>query len=321
MTIIAGGNRIEPPPNLNPRDLWAGGLEPVGPLVPEDDVRFLLVHHTATPNGYGAEGVGALLRSIFGYHTGTKGWPDIAYNFMVDAHGEIWETRAGSIAGPIRGDATGGSQGHAVLCCFLGDHTIEPPTPAAIEAMTALLAWQADRYAIDLADGSLVDFVSRGSGRWPEGSPVTTEPIAGHRDMSHTECPGDAVYDLIDSVLRPDARARLEAAEPVPTTAEAPTTTTEIPTTTEATTTSTPSTSGTAPISTTGRIDATGSIIIEPQSTGGRSRSAANRARPVIVGTGATLVTGTLGALIWLRRRRSGSLSSTETSLDDDHMD
>ncbi len=54
-------------------------------------------------------------------HTGPdKGWPDIAYNFMVDRFGQIFEARAGSLAGPVAGSATGGNQGFSQLCCFLG---------------------------------------------------------------------------------------------------------------------------------------------------------------------------------------------------------
>ncbi|MGL5248070.1 MAG: hypothetical protein ACRC8U_07735, partial [Brooklawnia sp.] len=47
---------LEPPP-IHPRDDWAQGLQPVGPLSVEapEDVRFLLVHHSATPNGDSAE--------------------------------------------------------------------------------------------------------------------------------------------------------------------------------------------------------------------------------------------------------------------------
>lgn len=196
-----------PRPPIMPRAEWAGSLEPVGALRAEDDVRFLLVHHTETPNTDPPGATAARLRGIFGYHTRDKGWPDIAYNFLVDRHGRIWEGRSGSLAGPVRGDATGGSQGHALLCCFIGDHTTTPPTPAAQTAMTRLLAWLADRHDIALDPGTTVRFTSRGSNRWPAGARVVTTPIAGHRDMSLSECPGDAAYPLIRSTFTPAAAA------------------------------------------------------------------------------------------------------------------
>lgn len=198
-----------PQPSIHPREEWARGLEPTGPLSREraEDVRFLLVHHTQTPNGYRRDAVPARLRSIFDYHTGTKVWPDVAYNFFVDAHGGIWEGRQGSLDGPVKGDATGGSQGFAQLCCFIGDHTSSPPTLEAQAAMSSLLAWSAGRYDVDLHAGRTITFVSRGSNRWPRGSRVTTTPIAAHRDMSLTECPGDAAYPPVQTAILTSAQS------------------------------------------------------------------------------------------------------------------
>lgn len=207
-----------PKPTIRPRSDWAGDRGPTGPLTEEaaGDVKFLLVHHTETPNGYAADAVARQLRGMFEFHTGKeKGWPDIAYNFLVDAHGGIWEGRAGSVDGPVKGSATGGSQGFAQLCCFIGNHTSEPPTEAAQQAMSALLAWLAGRYGIDLSAGPTITFVSRGSNKWPAGATVTTDPIAGHRDMSQTECPGDACYPLVRGALLTGAQA-LAGAAPAP---------------------------------------------------------------------------------------------------------
>ncbi|MBB3082148.1 N-acetylmuramoyl-L-alanine amidase [Geodermatophilus sabuli] len=209
---------------VRPREDWAQGLAPTGPLASEQpgDVRFLLVHHTASGNGYGPEAVAGQIRSFYGLHTGpTKNWPDVAYNFFVDRHGGIWEGRAGSLAGPVQPDATGGSQGFAQLCCFIGDHTTEPPTAEARGAMVALLAALADVYGIDTTPGATTSFVSRGSNRWPVGTPVTAATISGHRDMSLTACPGDAAYPLVRDVFPTEVSA-LRAARSAPPPAPAP---------------------------------------------------------------------------------------------------
>lgn len=200
-----------PQPAIHPRADWARGLAPVSGLSreAEGDVRFLIVHHSESPNTDTVDAIPGRLRSFFGFHTGTKKWPDVAYNFFVDPFGGIWEGRTGSLAGPVRGDATGGSQGYAQLCCFVGDHGTRVPTDAAMTAMTGLLAWLADRYRIDLGAGRTIRFTSRGSNRWPKGAEVVTDPIVGHRDMSQTACPGDALYPLVRSRLLPDAQALL----------------------------------------------------------------------------------------------------------------
>lgn len=136
----------------------------------------------------------------------------MAYNFFVDRFGGLWEGRQGSLTQPVKGDATGGSQGYALLCCFIGDHRVEPPPRPAEEAMVILLTWLADQYGIDTSPGATATFVSRGSSRWPVGASVTTRTIAGHRDMSLTECPGDAGYELVGRLPELISAARPQAA-------------------------------------------------------------------------------------------------------------
>ena len=75
-----------------------------------------------------------------------------------------------------------------------------------MESLVKVLAWLSDRDHIDISPGATTSFVSRGSQRWPAGTPVTTSTIAGHRDMSFTECPGDALYPLL-----PELRTRVIA--------------------------------------------------------------------------------------------------------------
>jgi hypothetical protein len=214
-----------PQDGVHPRATWGADLPPTGLLEAEaaDDVRFLIVHHTATPNSYEPGGVPDLLRGFYRHHTTVKGWPDVAYNFFVDRFGGVWEGRAGSIDAPIKGDATGGSQGFALLCALVGDHRTEPPTPAAQAAMAALLAHLAGRYDIDPTGTTA--FTSRGSNRWPEGTQVTTPTIVGHRDMSLTECPGDAAQALVIGDLPAHVAALLRAPStsvPEPTRTPAP---------------------------------------------------------------------------------------------------
>ncbi|MEM7337760.1 MAG: peptidoglycan recognition family protein [Actinomycetota bacterium] len=220
-----------PMPTINPRSAWAGDLAPTGPLDAEDDVRFLLVHHTASTNDYGPDEVADQIRGFYRFHTGPeKQWPDVAYNFFVDRYGGIWEARAGSIDGAVRGSATGGSQGFALLCSLIGDHAAAPVTNEARTSLVALLAWLADRHAIDTTPGATTSFVSRGSSRWPAGAEVEARTISGHREMSTTSCPGDFAFDLLaDAIPSEVTELRVAAATAVATTE---TTTTEATTST-----------------------------------------------------------------------------------------
>lgn len=277
---------------VHPREDWADGRAATGPLRVEadGDVRFLLVHHSASSNAYDAADVPGLIRSFYAAHTGGKGWPDVAYNFFVDRFGEIWEGRTGSLAGPVIADATGGNQGFSQLCCLIGDHRIEPPTAAALDSLSRLLAALADRHGIDTAPGATATFISRGSNRWPRGETVTAGTIAGHRDMSRTECPGDACYRLIPGTItervnlvrRPDAAAKPEAV---------PITATAVP-----------------PLQPTGAVR-------QPSSpsnlTGLDETSSADAATPLVIGGSSLAALTVAGLALWRRRSRHSAAAMT----------
>jgi len=233
---------------IQPRASWAGDSRPAtGPLEAED-VRFLLVHHSATP--VGAEPIG-VMRSVYDFHTGPeKEWPDVAYNFFIDHNGVVYEARSGSLDGPIVASATGGSQGFAQLVCLLGDFTGELPTDAALTALDLTLAWLADRDDVDSSPGATASFTSRGSNLWPEGDAVTADTISGHREMSSTACPGDTFYPY----LKTDVPARVERLRSPE---ENPTSTTRVP----------PATRPTAPSSTTSTTSTTTTTTTEPPPT------------------------------------------------------
>jgi hypothetical protein len=226
---------------VHPRIAWAQDRGPRGPLEPEE-VRFLLVHHTASGNGYAAGDVPGVIRQTYDFHTGAdKGWPDVAYNFFVDRFGGVWEGRAGSLDGPVAADATGGSQGFAQLVSLIGDFTAVMPTDAAMDALTRTLAWLADRYGVDTSPGATVTLVSRGSNRWPAGAAVSARSISGHRDMSTTACPGNRLYPYVVTELAARVE-QLRAGTATPTTAEPPTTSAADATTSAPATSAVPST-------------------------------------------------------------------------------
>ncbi len=194
-------------PRIHPREDWAGTTRryaPKGRMRRErpGDVRYLLAHHGATRNSYTRDGTVGRLRSYYDLHTrGARDWFDIAYNFLVDRFGRIWEGRAGSLEEPVIGSASYGNQGFDQKVCWIGDHSSVKPTLRARASMVSIMAWLADRYDIDTRPGTLVTFTSRGSNRWPEGARVTTRTIEGHRRMSVTSCPGDAAYPFVRGVL------------------------------------------------------------------------------------------------------------------------
>lgn len=200
---------IEVSPGLRivSREVWGGDIAPRRTLRTESDVKFLLVHHTAGPSSYSKQQVPQMLRNIVLFHQSeTKRWPDTCYNFFVDQFGGVWEGRTGSLESPIRADATGGSQGFAQLVCLVGNFEDDVPSEEMVDALANLLGWLAHRYNIELRQSKRVTFTSRGSNKYPRGAIVRARPISGHRDVSHTACPGKNAYPLLQKTVPKKAR-------------------------------------------------------------------------------------------------------------------
>ncbi len=186
---------VAPGLRIHPRSEWGSDLPPKGAIGPED-VKFLLVHHTASSNV--VPDPREVIRQTYAFQTGpSKRWPDICYHFMIGPDGSVWETRSGSLAGPVVADATGGNQGFGQLVCLIGDFTNQAPTLAAQDALMRTLIFLADRYGVDTDPVATTTFVSRGSDKFRAGTIVTTPTISGHRDVTFTECPGNVGYTLL----------------------------------------------------------------------------------------------------------------------------
>lgn len=296
---------------INPRAAWAGDLGPTGPMGAEE-VKFLLVHHTASPNDYDPSGVIPVLQSAYRYHTGAdKGWPDVAYNFLIDRFGGVWEGRAGSLAGPVVADATGGSQGFAQLVCLIGDFTSVMPTDAALRSLTLTLAWLSDRHELDTGEGSTVEFVSRGSNRWPEGVSIVTPIVSGHRDMSSTACPGDTFYPFVHSEIQAVVHAhRVAAASSVTTTAPVGSSTTTTSSTTTSTTVA-PTTSSESPPS-----FASAAPIVSTTEPAADVATSSSDDDGFLVVAAATAGVGLLGGAVLIARRSGGARAAGGGSAD-----
>ncbi|PDW01789.1 N-acetylmuramoyl-L-alanine amidase [Candidatus Viridilinea mediisalina] len=169
-------------------------------------VTHLVVHHTAEGNSLRPGQVWAdRVRAIWTFHTITRGWGDIGYNYLIDPNGVIYEGRAGGDdAVGFHDTANFGSMGVAVI----GTYSHVDPPPAAMNSLVNLLAWKAAQRKIDplgrsYYHGCAISSLCR------RFTPSAILPnIAGHRDVTpeHTTCPGDRLADRL-----PEVRQRVHA--------------------------------------------------------------------------------------------------------------
>ncbi len=175
-------------------------------------VRKLVVHHSATAVD---DDPAATVRAIYRFHVEQNDWNDIAYNFLIDPAGRVYEGRyarayqPGEV--PTGADATGrGVVGAHTLdhntgscgVCVLGHYVEEPPSEAAVRSLVHVLARQAARHDIDpLGADPYRSFA---------GETSVFANITGHRELVPTACPGGAFFASFPS-LKARVAARLRA--------------------------------------------------------------------------------------------------------------
>jgi len=159
-------------------------------------VQGAAVHHSAGTNDYQPWEVRGILRSIQDLHMDGRAFWDIAYNFLIDRYGTVWEGRAGGIDAAPRGAHSHTFNPIVTGVCIMGNFQEEPVPAVAIDSLVRLLAWKLTLHGA-AADGILLH-----EGTWPG--------IIGHKDIpeSSTACPGKWLYALL-----PEIRARVRAAQ------------------------------------------------------------------------------------------------------------
>jgi N-acetylmuramoyl-L-alanine amidase len=181
---------------------WARGQAPPGGFVGYGTVKLAFVHHTVSPNGYSTAAVPALLRAIFDYHRYVRRYFDIAYNFLIDRYGRIWEGRAGGIDMAVVGAHAGGYNAESTGVAMLGDFMDVVPPPQAMHALEQLLAWKLSLHGVP-ARGRTTAYVDPATAFYTPFAPgalVSLPHIAGHRDGDLTDCPGNALYARLPAV-------------------------------------------------------------------------------------------------------------------------
>jgi uncharacterized protein with LGFP repeats len=195
------------PPAIIDRAQW-GADESMRSGVPvyDNGIKAGIVHHTATSNDYAPQDSAGTVRGIYGYHTRTLGWADIAYNALVDKYGQVFEGRYGGVTRPVEGSHTGGFNVNTWAVAMIGNFDEMPPTPPQLRSVGLLLGW---RLAMDGIDPhGTVKLASEGGPytRFPYAATPTLPTIFAHRDVGDTACPGSIGYACLDQIRAIAAR-------------------------------------------------------------------------------------------------------------------
>jgi hypothetical protein len=171
-------------------------------------VNHMVVHHTVDPNSLtSSEGWwGDRVRAIWSFHTFSRGWGDIGYNYLVAPTGQIFEGRAGGDnAVGFHDTGNYGSMGVAMI----GTYDSVAPTSSAQNSLVDILAWKASQRSIDPLGSSY--YYGCDISRYCGNAGAVTPNIAGHRQVAnnpvgYTSCPGDDLLGIL-----PGIRSRVQS--------------------------------------------------------------------------------------------------------------
>lgn len=165
-------NAYSYPFNFVCRDSW-GARPPNGTTPLSLPVPFVVVHHSYIPPDCDTEDACKHnMRLMQDMHQIQNGWQDIGYNFAVGGEGSVYEGRGWESVGAHAVSYNVKSIG----ICMIGDFVEKLPPQAQLESLQKLIA-----------SGVELGYISR------------DYKLIGHRQVSATECPGQALFNEIST--------------------------------------------------------------------------------------------------------------------------
>ena len=211
---VTPGGGVVLRPNIVSRAQW-GADETWRDPVPRMGTTIVagFVHHTASTNDYSPEQAPAQMRALYAYYTKSLKYADMAYNFLVDQYGTVYEGRNACTFGdvnpcdgpslPVIGAHTAGLNPNTFAISAIGNYDIkEPSNPGAlVESIASLMAWKLAPYGLDPnANASMVSSDTSGLSKYSNGMTAITPVISGHRDVGKTACPGRYLYPYLPAI-------------------------------------------------------------------------------------------------------------------------
>ncbi|ROS31216.1 N-acetylmuramoyl-L-alanine amidase [Cellulomonas sp. PhB150] len=192
-------------PGIVTRAQW-GANEKRGSAWPEVSAKLsaMYLHHTAGTNSYTKAQSASIVRGIYAFHTGSRGWPDIGYQFLVDRFGTVYQGRREAINDLPIGAQAGGYNTATIGVSAMGNFQDGNPPAAMVASIEKVFAWQAYAHGLDATGRTtLITGSSTGSGtRAKGGAKVTVPVILGHRDTNYTACPGWRLYEKLPAIRK-----------------------------------------------------------------------------------------------------------------------
>jgi hypothetical protein len=184
-----------------PRTDWTTSRPNLNDICVMNGVKRITVHHTAWLTSTDAwKPTAGELESIREFHSGQKPtdrkWADIAYHFVVDRAGRVWQAR------PLayQGAHVHLHNEHNMGIVLLGNFDVQSPSAAQLVALSGFIGFVRELYSVPVAR------------------------VYTHGELGQTHCPGKKLQSFMDRARKQWAAAEQAAAPAVTKPASASTT-------------------------------------------------------------------------------------------------
>jgi hypothetical protein len=160
------------------REAWGAAPPRAGESVFEEAKTRITLHHSAIdsePAFFG--GYRRTVRGIQEFHQGERGWTDVAYHFLVDPAGEVYEARLLY----TRGSHAGSSEANAgnLGICLIGNFEDKPPPAAQLAGLCRLLVHVETKLGLGLS------------------TLATHREVKAEFGLPGTACPGEHLQEVV----------------------------------------------------------------------------------------------------------------------------
>jgi hypothetical protein len=178
-------------PIIYPRSAWSNSVyekrtKKIWPAEFEDP-KAIIIHHTATSY---KSSTSKQIKKIYKYHSYTRKWGDIGYNYIIGKDGSIFEGRYGGngvIGGHSYYNGTNYNKG-SIGIAVLGNYEKDKLSAESTASLEKLLGWLTANNGIQIS--SDIKFYKKN----------LNSSVIGHRNVASTACPGKNIYNKLASI-------------------------------------------------------------------------------------------------------------------------
>lgn len=178
---VAIAHPSDAPVIIERRDQWAHAAPNYADMVLMNGINRMTIHHSGFPEPWETEAwqtTANEIEDIREFHTGAppedRGWADIAYHYVVDRAGRVWQAR------PLvyQGAHVRHHNAHNLGIVLLGNFDLQDPSAAQLCALREFVLFVKKLYRIPL------------------------HRIYTHRELAdnHTDCPGTSLFAFVKRV-------------------------------------------------------------------------------------------------------------------------